>query len=109
MSACKYISDPGKGTALTSRADLFDDVIVFAIVAEKLSFTAAANELGLTTAAVSFAIKRLEDRIDLRLLTRTTRSVRLTEAGAVLLKHVLEGAAQVAAGIAAGRRIAACP
>jgi len=59
-----------------------DDVVIFVAVADVGGFTAAARRLGLTTAAVSKAITRLEKRLSTRLLTRTTRSVHLTDAGA---------------------------
>jgi DNA-binding transcriptional LysR family regulator len=51
-------------------------------VADKRSFTAAAAELRVTPSAVSQAIRTIEDRVGVRLLQRTTRSVSLTEAGA---------------------------
>jgi len=49
-----------------------------------LNFTRAADELGLTPAAVSHQIKEFEDQIGVALFARTSRSVRLTEAGSVL-------------------------
>jgi DNA-binding transcriptional LysR family regulator len=52
------------------------------LVAERRSFTAAAKELRLTPSAVSQTVRALEERIGVRLLQRTTRSVGLTEAGA---------------------------
>jgi LysR family glycine cleavage system transcriptional activator len=51
-----------------------------------LNFTRAADELGLTPAAVSHQIKEIEDQIGVPLFTRTSRTIRLTEAGAVLLE-----------------------
>src|SRR5690349_4290387 len=51
------------------------------IVAEKRSFTAAAAALRVTPSAVSQAVRALEERVGVRLLQRTTRSVGLTEAG----------------------------
>src|SRR5712671_1740270 len=51
-------------------------------VAQKRSFTAAAAELRVTPSAVSQTVRALEDRVGVRLLQRTTRSVGLTEAGA---------------------------
>src|SRR6185295_18826397 len=51
-------------------------------VAEKRSFTAAAAELRVTPSAVSQTVRALEERVGVRLLQRTTRSVGLTEAGA---------------------------
>src|SRR6478609_6423837 len=63
-------------------------------VAEKRSFTAAAAELRITPSAVSQTIRALEERVGVRLLQRTTRSVGLTEAGArfiARLKPAMEG------------------
>ena len=51
-----------------------------------LNFTRAADELGLTPAAVSFQIKEIEEQLGVRLFTRTSRTIRLTEAGAILCK-----------------------
>jgi DNA-binding transcriptional LysR family regulator len=61
---------------------------VFAAVAERGSFVRAAGALGVSTSSVSQSIRALEDRLGLRLLNRTTRSVALTEAGAHLLARV---------------------
>ncbi|ANM11001.1 glycine-cleavage system transcriptional activator GcvA 3 [Rhizobium sp. N541] len=49
-----------------------------------LNFSRAADELGVTPAAVSYQIKEIEDQLGLSLFTRTNRSIRMTEAGAVL-------------------------
>ena len=54
---------------------------VFLAVAQEPNFRAAADRLGVTRSAVSQGIKRLEDMVGLSLVRRTTRSVRLTEAG----------------------------
>ena len=54
---------------------------VFALVAEERSFRAAAGRLGVTRSAVSQTIHRLEETLGIALVQRTTRSVRLTEAG----------------------------
>ncbi len=54
----------------------------FSEVARERSFTAAAKTLGLTPSAVSKQVRALEERLGVRLLNRTTRSVSLTEAGA---------------------------
>jgi LysR family glycine cleavage system transcriptional activator len=54
--------------------------------ARHLNFTRAADELGLTPAAVSHQIKEIEDQLGMALFTRTSRSMRLTEAGAVLFE-----------------------
>lgn len=58
------------------------------VVAEKRSFTAAAAELRVSPSAVSHAVRALEDRVGVRLLQRTTRSVGLTEAGARFLARL---------------------
>ncbi|MEW9805802.1 transcriptional regulator GcvA [Mesorhizobium marinum] len=54
--------------------------------ARHLNFTRAADELGLTPAAVSHQIKEIEDQLGIALFTRTSRSMRLTEAGSVLFE-----------------------
>ena len=62
----------------------FDGLRAFLAVAELSSFTSAAARLGVTTTAVSKAVKLLEERHGAILLRRTTRNVALTEAGAML-------------------------
>lgn len=59
-----------------------DDMMVFTKVAEKQSFTQAADELGIGKARVSQIITKLEKSLNTRLLHRTTRSLSLTDAGA---------------------------
>src|SRR3546814_6469763 len=54
---------------------------VFAEVVESQGFSAAARQLGLSKSAVSKQVGRLEDRLGVRLLNRTTRRLSLTEAG----------------------------
>ena len=61
--------------------DRFQALQVFVKVAERGGFAAAARDLAMSPPAVTRAISALEDRIDTRLLIRTTRSVRLTESG----------------------------
>jgi len=58
------------------------------LVAEKRSFTAAAAELGVTRSALSQTVRTLEERLGVRLVQRTTRSVGLTEAGARFVAQV---------------------
>jgi DNA-binding transcriptional LysR family regulator len=70
------------------RTSDFERLKVFAAVAERGSFVRAAETLGVSTSSVSQSVRALEDRIGLRLLNRTTRSVALTEAGAHLLARV---------------------
>ncbi|UJR86722.1 LysR family transcriptional regulator [Sandaracinus amylolyticus] len=62
-------------------ADDLSGLIAFLAVADKRSFTAAAAELRVTPSAVSQTIRALEERVGVRLVQRTTRSVGLTEAG----------------------------
>src|SRR3954452_15230617 len=57
-------------------------------VARERSFTRAAKQLGVSQSALSQTIRNLEERVGLRLLTRTTRSVAPTEAGERLLRTV---------------------
>jgi DNA-binding transcriptional LysR family regulator len=61
--------------------DRLEGLTVFLAVAETRSFRAASERLGVTRSAVSQAFQRLEDRLGVALAQRTTRSVRLTEAG----------------------------
>ena len=62
-----------------------DESAVFAAVARHRSFTRAAAELGLSTSNLSHIIRRLEARLGVRLLNRTSRSVAASEAGEQLL------------------------
>ncbi|MDO5612919.1 MAG: LysR family transcriptional regulator [Paracoccus sp. (in: a-proteobacteria)] len=57
------------------------DLMAFLAVAEERSFTRAATRLGTSQSAVSAVVRRLEERLGVRLLTRTTRAVSPTEAG----------------------------
>ncbi|MBY3217662.1 LysR family transcriptional regulator [Rhizobium laguerreae] len=66
----------------------FNDLAAFAAVAKERSFTRAAAKLGVSQSALSQTVRALEERIGLRLLTRTTRSVAPTEAGERLLRTV---------------------
>ncbi|MGK3142148.1 LysR substrate-binding domain-containing protein [Pantoea sp. C2G6] len=66
----------------------FTDLLYLMAVAEARSFTQAAAKLGVSQSALSHAIRGLEERLDLRLLTRTTRSVAPTDAGEQLIKNI---------------------
>lgn len=68
--------------------DNFSDIIAFIAVAREGSFTRAAAQLGISQSALSQTIRGLEDRLGIRLLTRTTRSVSPTEAGERLLQTI---------------------
>lgn len=61
---------------------------VFLVVAAERNFSRAAGKLGVTPSAVSHAVRRLEERVGTALLVRTTRAVRLTEAGERLAARV---------------------
>lgn len=63
----------------------FNELQIFFVVARERSFTKAAGKLGVSQSALSHAIKALEERLNIRLLTRTTRSVAPTEAGARII------------------------
>lgn len=76
-------------------ADLFSGVLPFVTAAEARSFRAAARKLGLTPSAVSKAVTRLEARLGLRLLNRTSRAVSLTEEGTAFLRGCQEAVASM--------------
>ena len=65
-----------------------NDLLAFLAVARERSFTRAAAKLGVSQSALSHTLRGLEERLGLRLLTRTTRSVSPTAAGERLLQHV---------------------
>jgi DNA-binding transcriptional LysR family regulator len=65
-----------------------DDLLAFFAVAKEASFTRAAAKLGVSQSALSHTIRGLEERLGLRLLTRTTRSVAPTEAGERLIRTI---------------------
>lgn len=67
--------------------DQFEGLLAFKLVAEKRSFTAAAEELRVSAAAVSKMVALLERKMKLTLFTRTTRTVSLTEAGQAFLNQ----------------------
>lgn len=66
----------------------FSDLIAFIAIAQERSFTRAAARLGVSQSAVSHALRRLEERLGVRLMTRSTRSVSPTDAGLRLLQTV---------------------
>lgn len=70
------------------KRDTMADLVAFLAVARALSFTKAAAQLGVSTSALSHTIRKLEERLGVRLLTRTSRSVSPTEAGERLLRRV---------------------
>lgn len=68
--------------------DNLSHLAAFAAVARHRSFRRAGAELALSTSAVSYAIRALEERLGVGLFHRTTRSVALTEAGQRLLERL---------------------
>jgi DNA-binding transcriptional LysR family regulator len=64
------------------------DLTAFIAVADKLSFRAAASQLNVTPSALSHSMRQLEERLGIRLLHRTTRSVSLTDAGFRLVERL---------------------
>ncbi|QFZ82459.1 LysR family transcriptional regulator [Variovorax paradoxus] len=75
---------------------LLGSIELFCLAAESGGFTSAALAAGVTPAAVSRSISRLEKRLGLRLFVRTTRSVRLTDAGRVYFAQCRQALAQLA-------------
>jgi DNA-binding transcriptional LysR family regulator len=76
-----------------------DGLVALKLVAEKRNFTAAADELGISPPAISKIIKLLEHRLGIALLSRTTRSTSLTEAGERFLNQVAPAVDQIVAAI----------
>jgi DNA-binding transcriptional LysR family regulator len=66
----------------------YDQLAIFSAVAQERSFTRAAARLGMSQPALSRAMRQLEDRLGVRLLARTTRSVSPTQAGEHLLRVI---------------------
>ncbi len=69
-------------------AESYDQLAIFSVVARERSFTRAAAKLGISQPALSRTMRQLEERLGIRLLARTTRSVSPTEAGEHLLKVI---------------------
>jgi DNA-binding transcriptional LysR family regulator len=82
------------------RGGNLEDLNAFLIVAEEGSFTRAAARLGTSQSALSHTVRRLETRLGVRLLSRTTRSVSPTEAGERLLARLRPALDEIADGIA---------
>jgi DNA-binding transcriptional LysR family regulator len=89
-------------------ADLAD-MAVFAAVARAGSYTGAARALGTSKSAASKAVARLERRLGMRLLHRTTRSVALTEAGTALEARAARMVEEAGAGAQAVAALASAP
>ena len=81
----------------------------FAVVADERSFTKAAVKLGVSRSAVSHSIRALEERLGLRLLARTTRSVAPTDAGERLLEQLRPALSGIAAALSDAGRLRDTP
>ena len=77
------------------RGDLAD-LTAFVAVADQLSFRGAASRLGVTPSALSHSMRQLEERLGMRLLNRTTRSVSVTDAGLRLLERLRPAVSEIA-------------
>src|ERR1700756_1442024 len=72
------------------------NLTAFVAVADRRSFRAAASQLGVTALALSHSMRQLEERLGMRLLHRTTRSVSLTDAGRRLIERLRPAIDQIA-------------
>jgi DNA-binding transcriptional LysR family regulator len=72
------------------------DLTAFVAVADHLSFRAAASRLGVTPSALSHSMRQLEERLGVRLLHRTTRSVSVSDAGLRLLERLRPAFGEIA-------------
>src|SRR5256885_10853465 len=88
---------------------LWPHVHLLTVIAQTGSFTKAAQRLALSKAAVSQRIAELERSVGLTLVQRTTRSVRLTDAGQRLVDETAESFAQIARSVAGVRDLAGQP
>lgn len=77
------------------RAGSLADLLAFIAVADHRSFRLAASQFGVTPSALSHAMRQLEERLGVRLLHRTTRSVSLTDAGLRLLDRLRPAMEQI--------------
>jgi DNA-binding transcriptional LysR family regulator len=82
------------------RGSDYADLRAFAAIAERGSFARAASHIGVSPSALSQTIRGLEERLGIRLLNRTTRSVAPSEAGARLLARLLPAMAELDAAVA---------
>ena len=90
-------------------ADELDGMATFVAVAEARGFRAAGERLGVSHSAVSQTLRRLEERLGVALVQRTTRSVRLTDAGERLYASVRPALDEVRAAVAAVGELGEAP
>lgn len=91
------------------RATELSELAAFDAVARHRSFRRAGEERGVTASAVSHAVSQLEARVGIRLLNRTTRSVSLTDAGAMLLAQVSPAFGEIGSAVDALNRFRETP
>jgi DNA-binding transcriptional LysR family regulator len=89
--------------------DALDGLAVFVAVAEAKNFRVAGERLGVSASAVSQALRKLEERLGVTLVLRTTRSVSLSEAGERLYASVRPALADVEAAVAAVGELSDAP
>ncbi len=82
----------------------FGQLRAFVAVGEALSFSRAAESLGVTPSALSQTLRSFEERLGVRLLNRTTRSVSLTDAGETLFRRVSPAVAELGSAVGQARR-----
>jgi DNA-binding transcriptional LysR family regulator len=85
----------GERNSGMDRGDLAE-LTAFVAVADHLSFRGAASRLGVTPSALSHSMRQLEERLGVRLLHRTTRSVSVTDAGLRLLERLRPAISEIA-------------
>ncbi len=86
-----------------------NEVAIFTLIVQEMSFTRAADALEISKAAASKAIARLEGRLGTRLFERTTRRLRLTEAGEIYLDYARRALEEVEDGEAAVSKLTEQP
>jgi len=91
------------------KLDALDGMVVFVAVAEAKNFRVAGERLGVSASAVSQALRKLEERLGVPLVHRTTRSVSLSEAGERLYATVRPAVADVEAAAAAVTELGDAP
>lgn len=87
--------------SIIMRGSEFSELMSFVEVARLRSFRQAAKNLGLTPSALSHTIRALEQRLHVKLLNRTTRSVAPTEAGSLLLERIAPAFEEVSSAVQA--------
>jgi len=86
-----------------------DQLVAYVAVAREQSFTRAAAKLGVSQSALSHTVRELEERLGVRLLTRTTRSVATTEAGERLVRNIGQRFDEIEAELASLRELRVKP